>query len=145
MTTKAKGIIDYRVDLEFSRGVRDIIQIAFRIRLIEIDGGRHDLFFNRLDTDGHFDGAGSAEHVASRALGGADGHLSRVLAKDGFDGLRFANVALRGRSAMGVDVIDVGRIETGVAQGHFHATRRAFAEWGWRGDVVRVSSVAIAE
>ena len=69
------------------------------------------LCLDGLGADGHFHRAGRAEHVAGRALGGADGEFSRVIAENGLDGLGFADVALRRGGAVGVDVGNVGGIQ----------------------------------
>ena len=66
----------------------------------------------------------------------ADRQLAGVLAEDGLDGLGLADVALRRRGAVGVDVGDVRPDSAGGAQGHAHAAGGAFALGGGGGDMV---------
>jgi len=127
VTAEAEGVVDDGVHLHFARNVGHIIQITFRIGILKIDGRRDDPVLDCKGAGGHFDRARRAEHVAGRALGGADGNFFRVVAENGLDGLRFADVALRRGCAVGVDVIDVPDGQTAAAQGHFHAARRALA------------------
>lgn len=127
MPAEPERIIDHRVDRQFPRCIRHIIQIAFGIGLLVIDRRRNDVRLDGLGADGHFHRAGRAEHVTGRALGGADGQFPRVITENRFDRLRFADVALRRRSAVGVDVGNVRGIQAGGTQSHPHAARRAFA------------------
>ena len=76
MATETEGVVDDGIDLDLARSVRNVIQIAERIGIFEIDRWRNDFGLNRLCANGHFDGAGRAEHVAGGALGGADGESS---------------------------------------------------------------------
>jgi len=95
MTAETEGVVDHCVDLHLPRRVGDIIQIAFRIGVLVIDGGRNNIGVNRLGADGHFHGARRAEHVAGGAFGGTHRQLARMLAKNCLDRLRFADVTLR--------------------------------------------------
>jgi hypothetical protein len=46
---------------------------------------------------------------------------------------------------MGIDVTDIGGVQSAGAQGHFHATRRAFAPGRRGGEMVGVRRVAVAD
>ena len=127
VAAEAEGVVDDGVHLHFARGVRNVIQIAFRVGILQIDGRRDDAVFDGQRANGHFHRARRSQHVPGRALGGADGDFVYAFAKDGLDGLRFANVALRRGGAVGIDVIDILDGQAAAAQGHFHAARGAFA------------------
>jgi len=127
VAAEAEGVVDDGVHLHFARGVRHVIQITFGIGILQVDGRRDETVFDGQRARGHFHRAGGAEHVAGRALGGTDSEFLCVVAKNGFDGLRFAEVALRRGGAVGVDVGNVGGVEAAGAQSHFHAAGRAFA------------------
>ena len=68
----------------------------------------------------------------------------RVVAEDGFDRLRFADVSLWGRSAVRVDVGNFFRTQPRRAQRHFHATSCAFAFGRRGGHVIGVGRVSVA-
>ena len=144
MAAEAERVVDDDVHLHFARGVRHVVQIASGSGT-QIDGGRDDAVFDGEGAGGHFHRARRAEHVAGRAFGGTDGHLFCLAAENGLDGLGFTDVALRRGSAVGVDVGNVPGIQAGLAQRHFHAAGRAFAVGGWRGEMVRVGGVAVAD
>ena len=127
VAAETEGVIDNGVDREFARDFRDVIQIALRIGIFQVDRRRGDVRFHRFEADGHFHSTGGTEHVAGRALGGADDDLARVIAEDTFDRLSFGDVTLRRGSAVGVDVGNFSGIHPGAAQRHFHATRGTFA------------------
>lgn len=68
-----------------------------------------------------------------------------MLAEHALDRRHFGHIARWGRSAVGVDVADVFRLDTGIAQGVGHAAGSAFARVGWRGHVVGVTAHAKAD
>ena len=107
MPAKTEGVIDDGVDLHLARGVGHVVQVAFAGRAPVIDGRRHDAVLD-----------GQAQALISTApaapsmwpvapLVELTASFLRVLAKDGLDGLGFADVALRCGGAVGVDVRDV--------------------------------------
>jgi len=61
-----------------------------------------------LHAHGKFHRASRAQHVAGRAFRRTHSQFLRVLAEHSFDGLRLAQVALRCRGAVRVDVLNVG-------------------------------------
>jgi len=130
VAAEAEGVVDDHVHRHFPRGVRHVIQVAFGIGILQVDGRGNDAVFDGQRARGHFHRAGGAEHVAGGAFGGAYDQPLGVVAENGFDGLRFADVALWGGGAVGVDVIHVGQVQPAGAQRHFHAARRAFAAGG---------------
>ncbi|MFM1944048.1 MAG: hypothetical protein RI897_3030 [Verrucomicrobiota bacterium] len=145
MSTEAERVIDDRIDLHFAGGVGDDIEVALGVGVLVIDGGGHDPGLDGLGADGHFDCAGGAEHMAGGAFGGADGQFAGVVTEDGFDGLGFADIALRGGGAVGVDVADLLGVEFGVFEAHAHTADCAFAFGGGGGDMAGVGAIAVAD
>ena len=57
---EAERIVDRDPHLLFARDVRRVIQVAFRIGILEIDRGRNFAVANRQGADRHLDRAGSS-------------------------------------------------------------------------------------
>ena len=83
--------------------------------------------------------------MTGRTFGRTDGQFPRVFAKDSFDRLGFTDIALRGRGAVGVDVVDLFGIQPGVFQRHPHTPGGAFAFGRRGGHVIRIGRVAVAD
>src|SRR5712691_13315569 len=65
---KTKGIRERVLDRSLARVIRDIIQIAFRVGSLQIDGGRQNLVAQREHADAPFESAGAAQQVAGHGL-----------------------------------------------------------------------------
>src|SRR5580765_4857648 len=78
VAAETEGIVDGGANFDFTSGMGNVVQVAFRVGTIEVDGGRHHLFFNGFDAYRHFNGPGGAEHVAGGAFGGTDGNFAGV-------------------------------------------------------------------
>ena len=78
---------------------------------------------------------GCADQVPDHGLGRADRQLVGMCAEDRLDGCRLALVVERRRGAVGIDVVDLFRLEAGLGQGELHGARRALAALGRGGDV----------
>ena len=87
--------------------VRNVVEIAVRILVLEIDRGGHDVIASGEDAGGGFDRAGRAEAVAGHRLGGRDGELVGVRAEHSADGPRLGRVADVGGRTVGVDVVNI--------------------------------------
>ena len=85
---------------------------------------------------GRLERAGRAEGVAGDALG--RGHRRSGLAEHGDHRVRLGGVVERRRRAVGVDLPDVARLETGVVEREPHARDRPGTARRGRGDVVGV-------
>ena len=107
MAAEAEGIVGDGVNFDFEGLVGGVVEVAVRIWILVVDGRWHKVGLKCLAADGHFDCAGGTEHVARGALGGADNEAAGVIAKNVFDGLGLADIALWGGGAVGVDVGDV--------------------------------------
>src|SRR4051812_28838504 len=107
MSAEAERVVHDRVDPYLPWRVRNVVEIAERILVVDVDRRRRSLRLDGLGADGHLDGAGRAEHVARCAFGRTHGEFLRVIAENTLDCLRLANIALRRRRAVGVDIIDI--------------------------------------
>src|SRR5205807_4894871 len=58
----------------FASVIRNVIQIAFRIRILKVDGGWQSLVAQRQDTDAGLKAARAAEKVARHGFRRADGN-----------------------------------------------------------------------
>ena len=144
MATKSERVVQEGIDPHGSRGVRNIIQITLRIRILQINGRWSDLRFQRLAAQERFDASRRAEHVSGRPFGGTNCQLPGVVTEDPLNGLGFANIPNRGAGGVSVDVIDLFRTHPGVLEPHLDSPRRASTLGIGRGHVVGIAGVAIA-
>ena len=144
MAAEAEGVVRDGVDFHLAGLVGYVVEVAVRVGGLVVDGRRDGAGLDRLAAGGHFDSAGGTEHVPGCSLGGADGQASGVFTKNRLDGLGFADVALRGGGAVGVDVGNVVRVESAGVERHAHGACAAFAFRRGGGHVVGVGGVAVA-
>ena len=84
--------------------------------------------------------------MACHGLRGADKEaVFGMVAEDGFERLRFANVSDGSRSAVGVDIINVFRLHSGVFESHLHAACGTFAFGQGGCQVVGIGTDAVAD
>ena len=69
MSSEAEAVFQDPSDLSFSGFVRDIIQIALGIGVVEIDRRGNDLMGQRLQTDDEFDPSRGSEQMTHLTLG----------------------------------------------------------------------------
>ena len=114
--------------------------------LIEVDRRRRDLVADRQSTENAASTApGGAQQVADGRLGRRQGELARRLAEQALHRAQLDLVAERRRGAVGVDVVDVRRVDPGLADGALHGAKAAVAVVGGRGDVEGVAGEAVAD
>ena len=101
--------------------VRHIVQVALRVGLRVMDGGRGKLVPQGQRREHGFHAARAAQQVAGHALGAHDGQLLGVLPEHRVDGSGLAGVVHMGAGAVGVDVVHLFRGDAGVGQGLLHA------------------------
>ncbi len=106
---------------------------------------RRDLVAHGQHREGRLDRAGGAQQMADRRLGRRHRDLARRLAQQPLDRAELDLVAQRRRGAVGVDVVDVGRVDARMADRRLHGAEAAVAVLGRRGDVVGVAGEAIAD
>src|SRR5437660_1716363 len=82
--------------------------------------------------------------MAGHRFGGTDRNFVRLLAKNLFDRLGFADVAETGGSGVGIDVIDVVRRNLCVIERQLHGARGASTVFRRRGHVVGIRRKSVA-
>jgi len=94
----------------FRRGVGRVIQVAERVGIFQVDGGRNYSIAQGKGAKDHFHAAAGAKEMTELALGAGDAQRAGVLLKNGLDGRGFGRVAQARACAMGVDVTDIARV-----------------------------------
>ena len=91
MTAKAHYVRHGYVDRRAARLVWNVVQVAFRVGMVQVDGGRNDARLNSHDGDDGFNRARRAQCMPGHGLGGTDRQAISVVTEAGFnsDGLRF--------------------------------------------------------
>ena len=145
MAAEAEAVAEGGGELRGARGVRDDVHIDLGVEVFDVDGRGDDLIAQGEDAGGEFDAAGGSEEVPGHGFGAGDEQaLLRVVAKGALDGAELAQIADGGGGGVRVDVADVGGVQLGVAQGHFHALGGAEAFRMRGGEVVGICGDAVA-
>ena len=127
-----------------SRG-NQVDAVAFRRRVVEVEGRRHHAIVDGEDRVDRLDASRRAEHMADRRLGRRHRYAVGGSAEQPLDRGQLNVVAERGRGGVGVDVVDVLGIELGARQRRGHGAVPAGAVRRRRGDVVGVAGQAVAD
>ena len=128
VATEAEAVAESDVHFRFARDVWHVVEIALRIRLIEIDGGGHDIFLHGHQAGGDFHSTRGTEKVTCHGLGGTNKQtVFRVGTEAAFDRLRFTNIAQTGGGTVSIDVADFFGVDLAVPECHVHATRGTLA------------------
>src|SRR4029077_6672238 len=132
---EAEGVRKRQLDVELAGALRDVIEVALGIRVLEVDGRGRAPLFDRFHRDDRLDGSGGPQQVAHHRLGRADRNPVGRLPEDVLHRQRFCDVAQLGRGAMRIDVAHVLRRNAGFDQGALHGLRRTRAHRVGGGDV----------
>ncbi len=124
---------------------RDVIQVALRILRLAVDRRGDEALRDGQDRDDRLQGAGRAQGVAVHRFRRTDGNPPGPRAEDLLDRPRLHEVVGRRRRAVGVDVIDRLRLQSGVRQGLPHRPDRPGGADIRRGHVVRIAGHAVAQ
>ena len=93
--------------ISLHRLVRSIVQVAFRLDLIKIDGRRHDSVLEGKDGSNSLNGTGCTKHVTDRAFYRADMSLVGIISQSQFESLGLADI-IQGRTCtMGIYIKDI--------------------------------------
>ena len=121
-----------------------VVQVAGRVRLVEVGRRRVELLVERLGHDHRLRPAGAAEQVADHRLGRRYLEPVGVLAEHALDGGGLDRVVERGGGAVGVDVVHLVRRQAGGTDRHAHGRLRAQPFGVGGGEVKRVAGGAVA-
>ena len=103
-----------------------------------IDGRRQALILQRQESERRFDHAGSGQRMTDHRFVGRDRNAADALAEHGRNAKMLHLVVFRRRSAVGVDVVDVLRPDTGIGERIAHAGDDRLAVGARAGAVERV-------
>src|SRR5580704_15307651 len=142
---EAEGIGEGVGDFGFTGDIGNVVEVAGRVGLFVIGGGRHDLVTECEDADAGFEAAGAAEQVAGHGFRGADGNFFGAVAEDAFERGGFDGVADGSGGAVSVDVADVVGGDAGIFQGGVRDAIAAVAAFGGLSDVVGVTGHTVAD
>ena len=145
MSAETEGIGQGRLHIGLTGDIGDIVQIAFRVRSIVINGGRNNAILNCQDANRGFNCAGGADHVPGHRLGGTDRYLVGIFAESALDGFGFGLIVKLGGSAVGIDIINIGRGDACFAQCHFHRPDGTLTRFRRRSNVISVAAGTVAD
>mmetsp|Transcript_2854 Transcript_2854/g.8847 ORF Transcript_2854/g.8847 Transcript_2854/m.8847 type:complete len:364 (-) Transcript_2854:341-1432(-) len=124
--------------------VGHVVEVEFRVGIVQIDRRRDVAGGEHLDGDRGLDRASRAEQVARHRLGARDLEPLRVLAKGALDRHRFELVVERRRRAVRVDVAHIRLCDARLHDRRLERGRQALAFGVRSGNVVRVARRAVA-
>src|SRR3990172_12691718 len=104
--------------------VGNVVEVAVGIADLVVDGRRNGSMAHSQYGDDRLDRPGPSEDVASHRLRRGDWHPISILAESELDGGGLGRVLGHGRSAVGVDVADLGGPDAGIFHGSDHRPRR---------------------
>src|SRR5512143_1602310 len=138
-TAEAEGVRHCHVHLYFPRRVWDVVQIALRIGIIEVDRRRKNPAVQGKNRDDSLYSTGSAEQMAGHGFCRADRYLIGIIAEHGFYGDTFEFVSELGGGSVGIDVAHFSWSDACVLDRHLHASRSPLAIWGRCGYMVSIT------
>jgi len=116
MTAETKRIAECIANRPPDGGIRGIIQIAVRIRSIQVDRWWNDAVDDRKDRGNGLHCAGGTQEVACHGLRRADTHLERMIPEGRFQRFGLADVSERSGGPMNIDIIDEVRLDSRIAE-----------------------------
>lgn len=115
-----------------------IVQVARRIWVIQIDGGRNDPMDNAENNNRRLDGPGSAKLMAQHRFGRTDGQLVGMVAKTRLDGLGLCGIVETSGGPMRVDIIHLLGTQPSTPQSELHGSHQPLAAWRWLGHMIPI-------
>ena len=89
---KAKVVFHSNVDVEVTRGVGAVVQIALRVLVEDVDGGWAFLIVNRQNGKHTLNATSATQQMPSHGLGGIDHGLFGMVTKSQLDGVGFVQI-----------------------------------------------------
>lgn len=97
------------------------------------------------EADGGFDSSGGAQEMADAGFGGADGEMGAVGAGPTGDGEGFGRIIEGCAGSMGIEIINLGRIDPSVSCCLVHGSEGGVSLGMRLGQMMHISSGAIAD
>ena len=105
--TETKVILQSVFNLDIARGIGAIVQIAFGILVVQVDGGRHFLMVQRQHCEHTLNATSTTQQVAGHGLGRTDECFIGMITHGSFDGVGFIHIAQRRGSSMGIQITNL--------------------------------------
>jgi hypothetical protein len=117
VATEAEAIRDDTIDLDLACNMGNVVEIAIRVRVVEVDRwGQNAAVYRKCRRD-QLDSSRGSEHVAQLALGARNHEVPGVRAENRLERASLGAIAKLGAGAMGVDVLhSAARALKGTAQ-----------------------------
>src|SRR5882724_5721430 len=112
--TEPKRVAQHELRLRLAALAADVVEVAGRVRGLQIHGGRQPAMPEGQRANGGLDRAARSQRVAVIALGAAQGQPVGVIPEYLLDGRRLGRIVERSRRAVGVDVPDLVRLKVRV-------------------------------
>ena len=145
MPAKAEAVVERIFDSARSWCVRCYIKINQWIKIIKIDGRRHNLVLHGKQAGDRLNYSGSAEQVASHRFCCTDVELVGVLTKNGLDCSNFCNITEWGGGAVGIDIIDFFGRNSRHGECCSHGIDCSYAFRMWRSQVIGVGGCSYTD
>src|SRR3990172_2679592 len=87
--------------------VRDVVEVALRVRSLVVHGGGQFLVSEREDGDPRFEPPRPAQKMAGHGFRGAHRDFAGVIAEDSLDRQGLGAIVVLRRSPVGVDIVDL--------------------------------------
>src|SRR5690606_1090922 len=125
-TAKAEGVTQGVLhSTHLARFVRNEVQIATFIRVIQVDGWRNSLVAQRKNRVNRLYCSRCTQQVTGHGFCGADQYAAGRFTEDRLNSLSFCFIARRGRGTVCVNVADLRWGNTRIANRVFHGQRGA--------------------
>src|SRR5215831_8618197 len=106
---KSKGIRKRKLHRRFPSMIRNVVQIAFGIGILEINRRRQNLVVKGENADPSFEATRTAKQMTGHGFRGTDGNLFSAIAEDALQRARFDHVTDRSGRAVRIHVADIAR------------------------------------
>ena len=100
--------------------IRHVVQVALRVRVLQVDRRVDDAVIDAEDRRDRLDGSGRTQEVPDHRLCARDGDLLRTIAHDPLDRRGFGFIVELGRGPVGVDVVDLLGTDVGILERFCH-------------------------
>ena len=115
--TETEVVFQCVVNFDVASGIGTVVQIAFGILVVQVDGGGHFLMVQGEHSENTLNATRATQQVTCHGFCGADQGFLGMIAQGRLDGIGFVDVAQRRRSAVRIQVIHLISIDAGIAHG----------------------------
>ena len=143
MSAESQGVGQNILHVCFSSLIRYIVQIQFRIRLLQTYCRRDESLGQHLCTNHSFQTAGCTQQVTCHTLCGTYRNLG-VITEYFLDSDRFKGIVVRRACAVCIDVIDIVRRDAGILDGHVNGLCSTFTLRIRRCDVICIGGGTVS-